>query len=254
MENKLKEEIKLLNKKILSFEEKNKKDLNSGNISLHNHSNSNFLKNSSSLTSYRDDKNSNIHSIKNSSQSNRKNCSSSFSTSSSIDKIEKYLKNKISNKNISKSKKNNNQILNYENIKKEKLLNENIFLSNKNNDFLAKLLMNETNISISNQKKKNHNRHRSLENSNKLLKKKHSAIFKEILMNSTNESKLNKKNSNKNINHSSKNFNKKNGCFEMVNNINIYTNTLKQDNNNIFYKPNSNSYNSNQYGIKNHYK
>ena len=94
--------------------------------------------------------------------------------------------------------------------------------------------MNETNISISNQKKKNNNRHRSLENSNKLLKKKHSAIFKEILMNSTNESKLNKKNSNKNINHSSKNFNKKNGCFEMVNNVNIYTNTLKQDNNNIF--------------------
>ena len=72
-----------------------------------------------------------------------------------------------------------------------------MFLSNKNNDFLAKLLMNETNISISNQKKKNHNRHRSLENSNKLLKKN-------ILL-------LNKKNSNKNINHSSKNFNKKNG-------------------------------------------
>ena len=107
MENKLKEEIKLLNKKILSLEEKNKKISNSGNISLHNHSNSNFFKNPSSLTSYRDDKNANIHSIKNSSQSNRKNSSSSFSASSSIDKIEKYLKNKISNKNISKSKKNN---------------------------------------------------------------------------------------------------------------------------------------------------
>ncbi len=53
-------------------------------------------------------------------------------------------------KSISKSKKNNNQILNYENIKKEKFHNENIFLSNENNDFLAKLLMNETNISISN--------------------------------------------------------------------------------------------------------
>ena len=40
----------------------------------------------------------------------------------------------------------------------------------------------------------------------------------------------------------------------MVNNINIYSNTLKQDNNNIFYKPNSNSYNSNKNELKSHYK
>ena len=114
--------------------------------------------------------------------------------------------------------------------------------------------MNETNMSTSNQKKKHHNRHKSLENSTKLLKKKHSAIFKEILMNSSNESKLKRKNTNKNINKN--NFTNNKNCFEMVNNINIYTNTLKQDNNNVFYKPNvaSNSYNSNQFNVKNYYK
>ena len=256
-ENKLKEEITILNKRILNLEEKNKKNANSGNISLHNYSNPNFFNSikASSLTSYREDKNSNIHYVKNSSQSNRKNSSSSFSASASIDKIEKYLKNKYSKKNISNRKKTNNQILNYDNIKKEKIQNENIFFFNKNNtDFLTKLLMNETNMSTSNQKKKHHNRHKSLENSTKLLKKKHSAIFKEILMNSSNESKLKRKNTSKNINKN--NFTNNKNCFEMVNNINIYTNTLKQDNNNVFYKPNvaSNSYNSNQFNVKNYYK
>ena len=194
---------------------------------------------------------SNLNSIKNSSQSNRKNSSSSFSVSSSIDKIEKYLKNKISNKYISNGKKTNNQILNYKNIKKNKFENE-IFLSNKNNsDFLSKLLVNETNKSNSNQKKKHHNRHKSLENSTKLLKKKYSAIFKEILLNSTKGSKLNRKNSSKNI-HNKINLNNKN-CFEMINNINIYTNSIKQDNNNVFYKLNvANS--SNQFNVKNYYK
>ena len=252
-EKKLKEEIKILNKKIIHYEEKLKKISNLGNVSFNNSSNA--IKPSSSSTAHKEE-NSNVYSGgRSANHSNRKNSSTSLSASSSIDKIERYLKNKILNKN---SKFNHNQnIIN--NMKKGKIQNQSL-LSKRNDEFFSKLLMNESDINSSSQKKKFHNRHRSLENNNKLLRNKHSSIFKDIINSSVNNSKLNthrngNNNSRKNSNNSNIRNNSKNEHIEMVNNINIYTNTLKQDNHNVYYKTNiansSNNSNTNK-NIVNH--
>ena len=240
-EKKLKDEIKSLNKKIIYYEEKLKKVSNLGNISMNNNT-TNIIKPSSSSTTFKDELNSNAYSSgRSANHSNRKNSTSSLSASSSIDKIERYLRNKIRSKN---SNLNPNQNI-VNNMKKGKSKNNNILFSKKSDEFLTKLLMNETNINSSGQKKKFHNRHKSLENNNKLLRNKHSSIFKDIINSSVNNSKLNtnrsgNNNSQKNSNNSSLKSinNSKNEHIEMINNINIYTNTLKQDNHNVYYKSN----------------
>ena len=83
---------------------------------------------------------------------------------------------------------------------------------------------------LAHNKKKGHNRQRSLEEVARFLRNKNSNLLKEMLFNNTHNSTMKKKGDS---------GRGKKAHFELVNNINIYTNTLKQDNHNVYVKASS---------------
>ena len=187
--------------------------------------------------------------------------------------------NKVKNlKNIttdhSKGKNIRNSVSNISN-------NSYIIDSKMQDEIINKIMINDSSINNSIKKnKKVYHRHKSTENeNNKYIKSKQMNIIKKILMSNNNISTNNNslRNSCKNINkgiynniskkntysnnnstiNNSKNFinkstkeininniigNKNNIGCNFVNNINIYSNTLKQDNNNIYIDNNLKKY------------
>lgn len=258
IEEKYKDQINKLTSKYLVLEEKLKSYSPTPNSS--NNKTSNY---SSGLNSQEDP-------LSKSQLPLRKKTSQGSKSSSSLNNIEKYLQQKIHSKNLinnntnygSTSNNNNNKI----NLSREKSFNnkpnesnsyiahnDSMIVSKKHDDFLSKqdfvtkkILKDSINKKqdIRN-KKKGHNRQRSLEEVARFLRNKNSSLIKEMLFNSNNNNNthnsISKQRSNKKVNDGS---NKK-AHFELVNNINIYTNTLKQDNHNVYVKANMASSNSN---------
>lgn len=257
IEEKYKEEITELTSKYLALEEKLKSYSPTPNSS--NNKNSYY---SSALNSQEDP-------FSKSQLPLRKKLSQGSKSASSLNNIEKYLQQKIHNKNLINSttnygstSNNNNKI----NLSREKSFNnkpnennsyiahnDSMIISKKHEDFLSKqdfvakkILKDSINKKQEvRNKKKGHNRQRSLEEVARFLRNKNSSLIKEMLFNSNNNNNthnsISKQRSSKRMNDGS---NKK-AHFELVNNINIYTNTLKQDNHNVYVKANMASSNSN---------
>ena len=243
------EQINQLNNKIASLEEKLK---------------------SYSISSFSNTKNSNTPSGINSQdeplsktqyQIRKKSIQGSKSTSS-LNNIEKYLQHKIHTKSIINSN-TNHEGSSSKNISRDKSFNnkpnesnsyiannDSMLISKKHEEYLAKQdfckkITQEAKKQAVRNKKKGHNRQRSLEEVARFLRNKNSSLIKEMLFNSNNTHNSKTKQKNKKGDTGS---NKK-AHFELVNNINIYTNTLKQDNHNVYVKASSigssNSSNSN---------
>lgn len=242
------EQINQLNNKIVSLEDKLK---------------------SYSLTSLSNTKNSNTPSGINSQdeplsktqyQIRKKSIQGSKSTSS-LNNIEKYLQQKIHTKSLINTNYANS---NSKNISRDKSFNnkpnesnsyiannDSMLVSKKHEEFLAKQdyckkITKEAKKQAVRNKKKGHNRQRSLEEVARFLRNKNSSLIKEMLFNSNNNNTHNSITKQKKKGDSGSN---KKAHFELVNNINIYTNTLKQDNHNVYVKASSmgssNSSNSN---------
>ena len=235
-EKKYIEQINQLNNKIASLEEKLK---------------------SYSISSFSNTKNTNTPSGINSQdepfsktqyQLRKKSIQGSKSTSS-LNNIEKYLQHKIHTKSIINSN-TNHEGSSSKNISRDKSFNnrpnesnsyiahnDSMLISKKHEEYLAKQdfckkITQEAKKQAARNKKKGHNRQRSLEEVARFLRNKNSSLIKEMLFNSNNthNSKTKKK--------GDTGSNKKTH-FELVNNINIYTNTLKQDNHNVYVKASS---------------
>ena len=185
-------------------------------------------------------------------------------STTSLNNIEKYLQQRIQTKSIINSN-TNYASSNSKNISRDKSFNnkpnesnsyiannDSMIISKKHEEFLAKQdfckkITKEAKKQGVRNKKKGHNRQRSLEEVARFLRNKNSSLIKEMLFNSHNDNTHNsvtKQKSKKGESGSSKKAH-----FELVNNINIYTNTLKQDNHNVYVKASSmvssNSSNSN---------
>ena len=203
------------------------------NTSINNY-NEIYNINQTSFSTIKDEKSNIINSVENSNRKNRNNNISFLSISGSMDKKiqNKITYNKIhslSNKNIRKENNSNNSSLS---IKKNQ------------KDFLNKLFINNT-IILSNKKTNGvYNRYKSFENSNKPTKVKNSSIFKDFIINSNNVKFRKEKVRNfKHLRSSSQGKINKN--IEFINNINIFTNSIKQDKYNSYRVNSSNGSNKN---------
>jgi hypothetical protein len=229
-EEKYKSQIQEINKKIIFYKDLLNKKYNT---SINNY-NEIYNINQTSFSTIKDEKSNIINSVENSNRKNRNNNISFLSISGSMDKKiqNKITYNKIhslSNKNIRKENNSNNSSLS---IKKNQ------------KDFLNKLFINNT-IILSNKKTNGvYNRYKSFENSNKPTKVKNSSIFKDFIINSNNVKFRKEKVRNfKHLRSSSQGKINKN--IEFINNINIFTNSIKQDKYNSYRVNSSNGSNKN---------
>ena len=211
---------------------------------------------------------------KNDSNNNIHQNGPALSASSSMEKIERYLMNKFAKTQLyfkskinlinSSSKNSNKKIPSpYNNSKIEKGLNNEFYFNNK-------LQMNDSALSnYSIKQRKKYNRQKSVENSSKIInnKNKGEALLKNILMSNNNSIfniNTNKKSKNKQKEYNNSKYkrvpytcinkgknkntggNNNNGTYNNINfnkkiinnNINIYAQTLRQDNHNLYIKGN----------------
>ena len=264
LENKFKKDNKILKKQLLMAENKIKQltELTS-NTNIENkktQSKKNLFKSSKNNTSIQMlndvESNNSIHKISSKEKEDlsfvlnkttrlRKNHASSLSATSSIDRIEKYLKRKYSTLKAQKTQRTSS-ILKLK--KKEK---NNSMLNKKKTEDLMKLFLNDSNHqNFTERIRSNRSIQKSDDNSayynqycNRIkIKNDKKNIFKETISSNV----IKKKRANL-----TKKSNIKNNIFEMINNINninIFPNNLKQSNHNSYYKSNnSNSSFSNNY-------
>ena len=229
-EEKYKSQIREINKKIIFYKDLLNKKYNT---SINNY-NEIYNIHQTSFSTIKDEKSNIINSVENSNRKNRNNNISFLSISGSMDKKiqNKITYNKIhslSNKNIRKENNSNNSSLSIKKNQKE---------------FLNKLFINNT-IILSNKKTNGvYNRYKSFENSNKPTKVKNSSIFKDFIINSNNVKFRKEKVRNfKHLRSSSQGKINKN--IEFINNINIFTNSIKQDKYNSYRINSSNGSNKN---------
>ena len=229
-EEKYKSQIREINKKIIFYKDLLNKKYNT---SINNY-NEIYNIHQTSFSTIKDEKSNIINSVENSNRKNRNNNISFLSISGSMDKKiqNKITYNKIhslSNNNIRKENNSNNSSLSIKKNQKE---------------FLNKLFINNT-IILSNKKTNGvYNRYKSFENSNKPTKVKNSSIFKDFIINSNNVKFRKEKVRNfKHLRSSSQGKINKN--IEFINNINIFTNSIKQDKYNSYRINSSNGSNKN---------
>ena len=267
LENKYKRENKLLKKQLLISENKIKQlnDINNSNL---NYNVKNFQlkksdifkknKNSSSMQLLNDiESNHSIHKISGNKEKDdlsfllnkttniRKREGSSLSATSSLDRIEKYLKRKYSTLKSQKTQKTSSV------LKLRKKEKNNSMIDKKKTEDLIKLFLNDSNnhknltdrirssriVQKSDDNTAYYNQYCNKKNQNE---KKN--IFKEIKI--SNLSSIAKKTR---VNLIKKSNLKNNNLFEMINNINninIFANNIKQNNNNMYYKSINNNNNS----------
>lgn len=160
---------------------------------------------------------------------------SSLSAPSSIDKIDKYLNRKFSTLRAQRT----SSVLKAR--KKERY--NSVLYKKKAEDLLLKLFLSDlSRQNLTERLKSSKIVQKSTENNNKKIRKKKSTLKEKISSNmKKNSSGIFKSNS-------------KNNLFEMINNINIFANNLKQNNHNVYYKSNNNSNNSSSTFISNIYR
>ena len=268
LENKYKKDNKILKKQLLMAENKikklvelasnakieNKKNQSNKNIFK---SNKNNNKNNNSIQILNDiESNNSIHKISSKEKEDlsfvlnktirlRKNNATSLSATSSIDRIEKYLKRKYSTLKAQKTQKTCS-ILKLK--KKEK---NNSMLSKKKAEDLMKLFLNDSNhqnfterirCNRSIQKSDDNTAYYNQYCNRMKIKNDKKNVFKETITSNA----IKKKKTNL-----TKKTSIKNNIFEMINNINninIFPSNLKQNNHNSYYKSNnSNSSFNNNY-------
>ena len=254
-ESKYKKEIKVLKKQIVVYENKIKQLNEINNTSSNNNNNKNCQ---SRKNIFKPNKSSNSIQILNEVESNRsmhripskgkdelgfllnrtnnlrKTQGSSLSASSSIDRIEKYLKRKYSTLKYQKSQRTSSM------IKLRKKEKNNSVLNKKKTEDLMRLFLNDS----------NHQNFTERIRSNRIVQKSDDNMAYYNQYCNKKKYKNEKKNSFKetissNIikrpkNSTNRKSGFKNNLFEMINNINIFANNLKQSNNNIYYKSNNN--------------
>ena len=180
----------------------------------------------------------------------RKREGSSLSATSSLDRIEKYLKRKYSTLKSQKTQKTSSV------LKLRKKEKNNSMIDKKKTEDLIKLFLNDSNnhknlterirssriVQKSDDNTAYYNQYCNKKNQNE---KKN--IFKEIKISNSSIAKKTRANLIKKSNL------KNNNLFEMINNINninIFANNIKQNNNNMYYK----SINNNNSSFCNNYK
>lgn len=256
LENKYKKESKLLKKQLLLAENKIKqlneinsnyynKNLKKNNVLKTNKSNNsiqilNDIESNHSMHKKSSKEKVDLSFLLNKTTNIRKSQGSSLSATSSIDRIEKYLKRKYSTLKSQKSqrtasilklkkKEKNNSMLNKK--KTEDLMK--LFLNDSNHQNLTERIRSSRIVQKSDDNLAYYNQYCN-KNRAKIDKKN---IFKEtIYSNATKKTKSSL----------TKKSNFKNNLFEMINNINninIFANNLKQ-NNNMYYKSISSNNNS----------
>jgi len=257
--NKYKKEIKLLKKQLLISESKLKHitEINTNNINNINNNNSknsqpkknifktqsnNSIHVSNDISTYRipsNNKKIDLSVLLNKTTTLRKS-QASLSATSSIDKIEKYLKRKFSTLKAQKTHKIPQSIK----IKKKEK-NNNPTTSKKKTEDLMKLFLNDSShLNLTDRIKGNRIVQKSDDNSayyNKYCNKNKIKNKKRTILQESNSSIMLKK-SKANANLAKKSF--KNNLFEMINNINninIFPNNPKQTHYNMYYKSNNNS-------------
>ena len=263
--NKYKKEIKLLKKQLLISESKLKHitEINTNNINNNNSKNSQPKKNifktqsnnsihvSNDISMHRipsNNKKIDLSILLNKTTTLRKS-QASLSATSSIDKIEKYLKRKYSTLKSQKTHKVPQSIK----IKKKEKNNSSITSKKKAED-LMKLFLNDSNhLNLTDRIRGNRVVQKSDDNSayyNKYCNKNKIKNKKRTIVQESNSSIMIKK---ARANLAKKGF--KNNLFEMINNINninIFPNNPKQTHYNMYYKSNNNNSNcsfSNVYEI-----
>jgi len=253
--NKYKKEIKLLKKQLLISESKLKHitEINTNNINNNNSKNSQPKKNifktqsnnsihvSNDISTYRipsNNKKIDLSVLLNKTTTLRKS-QASLSATSSIDKIEKYLKRKFSTLRAQKTHKIP------QSIKIKKKEKNNPTASKKKAEDLMKLFLNDSShLNLTDRIKGNRLVQKSDDNSayyNKYCTKNKVKNKKRAILQESNSSIMLKK-SKANANLAKKSF--KNNLFEMINNINninIFPNNPKQTHYNMYYKSNNNS-------------
>ena len=260
IKNKYKKEIKLLKKQLLISESKLKHitEINTNNITNNNSKNSQPKKNifktqsnnsihvSNDISMHRipsNNKKIDLSVLLNKTTTLRKN-QSSLSATSSIDKIEKYLKRKFSTLRAQKTHKMPQSI---KIKKKDKNNNNNSITSKKKAEDLMKLFLNDSShLNLTDRIKGSRLIQKSDDNSayyNKYCNKNKIKNKKRTILQESNSSIMIKK---ARANIAKKSF--KNNLFEMINNINninIFPNNPKQTHYNMYYKSNNNNNNSN---------
>ena len=256
IKNKYKKEIKLLKKQLLISESKLKHitEINTNNITNNNSKNSQPKKNifktqsnnsihvSNDISMHRipsNNKKIDLNVLLNKTTTLRKN-QSSLSATSSIDKIEKYLKRKFSTLRAQKTHKMPQSI---KIKKKDKNNNNNSITSKKKAEDLMKLFLNDSShLNLTDRIKGSRLIQKSDDNSayyNKYCNKNKIKNKKRTILQESNSSIMIKK---ARANIAKKSF--KNNLFEMINNINninIFPNNPKQTHYNMYYKSNNNN-------------
>ena len=256
IKNKYKKEIKLLKKQLLISESKLKHitEINTNNITNNNSKNSQPKKNifktqsnnsihvSNDISMHRipsNNKKIDLSVLLNKTTTLRKN-QSSLSATSSIDKIEKYLKRKFSTLRAQKTHKMPQSI---KIKKKDKNNNNNSITSKKKAEDLMKLFLNDSShLNLTDRIKGSRLIQKSDDNSayyNKYCNKNKIKNKKRTILQESNSSIMIKK---ARANIAKKSF--KNNLFEMINNINninIFPNNPKQTHYNMYYKSNNNN-------------
>ena len=269
IKNKYKKEIKLLKKQLLISESKLKHitEINTNNITNNNSKNSQPKKNifktqsnnsihvSNDISMHRipsNNKKIDLSVLLNKTTTLRKN-QSSLSATSSIDKIEKYLKRKFSTLRAQKTHKMPQSI---KIKKKDKNNNNNSITSKKKAEDLMKLFLNDSShLNLTDRIKGSRLIQKSDDNSayyNKYCNKNKIKNKKRTILQESNSSIMIKK---ARANIAKKSF--KNNLFEMINNINnidIFPNNAKQAHYNMYYKSNNNNNNNSNCSFNNGYE
>ena len=254
--NKYKKEIKMLKNQLMISESKLKHitEISTNNITNNNSKNSQPKKNifktqsnnsihvSNDISLHRipsNNKKIDLGILLNKTTTLRKN-SSSLSATSSIDKIEKYLKRKFSTLRQQKTHKITQSI---KIQKKEKNNNNNSITSKKKAEDLMKIFLNDSShLNLTDRIKGNRIVQKSDDNSayyNKYCNKNNIKNKKRTILQESSSSIMIKK---ARANLAKKSF--KNNLFEMINNINninIFSNNPKPTHYNMYYKSNNNS-------------
>ena len=224
-EEKYIKQIQEINKNLHFYKDKLNKKYNSSSINLNEYNN-----NPSPSSTLREEK-LNLNSINNSNRHKKRNNNISFLSISRLS----YSHNKIRNFSNKNFKKENNSS------------STSLILSKKQKAFLSRLFINYT-INLSNKKKKKiHNRFKSFENSSRATKIKKSSIFKDFIINSNTV----KHQINNYRNHLKNSSQGKINNIEFINNINLFTNSVKNGKYNIFRDISGNKSNKNKNISKN---
>ena len=244
LENKYKKENKILKKQIQIAENKikelidinnNTKNIQTKKITKTNKNNISFqinhVESNNSMHKITSNEKDDLSFLLNKTTSIRKSQASSLSATSSVDKIEKYLKRKFSTLKSQKTQRTSSA------IKLKKKDKNNSVLNKKRTEDLMRLFLNDS-------LHQNHNLTDRIR-TNRIIQKsdENSAYYNQY---------CNNKNKIKNINNTNmmkktkanltKKPNIKNNIFEMINNINninIFANNLKQNNHNMCCNDNS---------------